>query len=158
MNTQTETQTAKNLEAAFAGESMANRKYLYFAKLARRLGYEDVAAIFEDTAHHETGHAFAHLAMIFPEKEMTIEKLLQASIDGELYETQQMYPEFERIAREEGRLDAVAEFQEQGEESAEHARMFQRAAKQFHNLGKVEAEHAQRYIDTLDQVKQNQIH
>ncbi len=70
------TQTEKNLESAFAGESMANRKYLYFAKIARNLGAEEVAALFEETAHQETGHAFAHLELLYPPSEMTVEKVL----------------------------------------------------------------------------------
>src|SRR5271156_2848328 len=95
-------QTSENLQAAFAGESMANRKYLYFAKIARQLGNEEVAALFEETAHQETGHAFSHLNLLYPENEMTVEKILSLAIEGELYETNQMYPEFERIAIEEG--------------------------------------------------------
>lgn len=147
-------QTKRNLEAAFAGESMANRKYLYFAKIARKLGNEEVARLFEDTANQETGHAFAHLDLLFPASEMTVEKLLQAAMEGELYETNQMYPEFERVAREEGNLDAVAEFQEQGRESAEHARIFASAARRFKALGVVEAHHAERYRQALEKVKE----
>jgi rubrerythrin len=155
MNThEAHTQTAHNLEAAFAGESMANRKYLYFAKIARKLGNEEVARLFEDTANQETGHAFAHLDLMYPASEMTIEKLLQVAMDGELYETNQMYPEFERVAREEGRLDAVAEFREQAEESAEHARIFASAARRFNALAKVEAHHAERYRQALVQVQE----
>jgi rubrerythrin len=138
MNNLTNTETEKNLEAAFAGESMANRKYLYFAKLARELGNEEVAELFEETANQETGHAFAHL------------QLLELAIEGELYETNQMYPEFERIARQEGRLDAVEEFIEQADESREHAKVFTQAAKRFNSLGKVEEWHARRYQKALE--------
>jgi rubrerythrin len=143
------TQTEKNLESAFAGESMANRKYLYFAKIARNLGADEVAALFEETAHQETGHAFAHLELLYPSKEMTIEKILELAIEGELYETNQMYPEFERIAVEEGVQSAVDEFQEQGRESQEHADIFIKAAKRFKALGLVERFHANRYIKAL---------
>src|SRR5437868_13933912 len=94
--------TEENLHSAFAGESMANRKYLYFAKIARKLGNEEIAKLFEETAHQETGHAFAHLDLMYPSQELTIEKILELAIEGELYETNQMYPEFERIAVEEG--------------------------------------------------------
>src|SRR5580658_6255779 len=113
MKTETTTRTKKNLEAAFAGESMANRKYLYFARIARELGNEEVSELFEETAHQETGHAFAHLDLIYPKADMTVDRLLEIAIEGELYETNQMYPEFERIAQEEGNQTAVAEFQEQ---------------------------------------------
>ena len=144
------TQTEKNLDAAFAGESMANRKYLYFAKVARELGNDVIADLFEKTAHQETAHAFAHLELLYPASEMTVEKLLELAIEGELYESKQMYPEFEATAREEGRFDAVSEFQEQAEESADHAAMFQKAAKRFKALTAVEAHHAARYQKALD--------
>lgn len=147
------TQTEKNLEAAFAGESMANRKYLYFAKVARELGDETVAELFEKTAHQETAHAFAHLELLYPTTGMTVEKLLEVAIEGELYETNHMYPQFERVAREEGQLDVVPEFQDQARESAEHAAMFEKAAKRFKALTAVEAHHAARYQKALEQVK-----
>ncbi len=147
-------QTLKNLEAAFAGESMANRKYLYFAKLARELGHEDVAALFEDIARQETGHAFAHLQLLYPKEGMTAEKLLELARDGELYETNHMYPEFEQTARQEGDASAVAEFKEQAAESAVHATIFQKAAQRFKALGKVEALHAAEYDEALKRVQQ----
>ncbi len=150
-NHQTKTET--NLHSAFAGESMANRKYLYFARIARKLGSDSVADLFEETAHQETGHAFAHLDLLYPESEMTVEKLLELAIEGELYETNQMYPEFERVAKEEGNLEAVAEFKEQAAESKEHAEIFQQAAKRFHALGMVEAFHAKRYQTALENLK-----
>jgi len=146
------TRTSQNLQAAFAGESMANRKYLYFARIARRLGNEEIASLFEETAHQETGHAFAHLDLIYPEKEMTIEKLLETAIEGELYETNQMYPEFERIALQEGDQAAVEEFREQALESKVHAEIFQQAAKRFHALAMVEAFHAKRYQNALSKL------
>ena len=148
------TETEKNLEAAFGGESMANRKYLYFAKKARELGNEEIATLFENTAHQETAHAFAHLELMYPSEMLdSVEKLLEIAIEGELYETNHMYPEFEATARREGKLDAVAEFQEQAEESAEHAEMFQKAAKRFKALTGVEAHHAARYQKALESVK-----
>lgn len=143
------TQTEKNLEAAFAGESMANRKYLYFAKIARQLGNEDVANLFEETAHQETAHAFAHLELMYPTSTLTVEKLLEIAIEGELYETNQMYPSFEKTALEEGRLDAVEEFKDQADESKEHAEIFMQAAKRFKALGLVEKWHANRYQNAL---------
>ncbi len=152
MKTQ-KSRTEANLNAAFAGEAMANRKYLYFAKAARKLGNEEVAQLFEETAHQETGHAFAHLELIYPESEMTVEKLLALAIEGELYETNEMYPEFEQVAKEEGNLDAAKEFVEQGNESREHAEIFQKAAKRFHALAMVEKFHATRYQKALDKVQ-----
>ncbi len=146
-------QTAQNLESAFAGESMANRKYLYFAKLARQLGNEEVAALFEDIANQETGHAFAHLQLMYPKEGMTVEKLLELARDGELYETNQMYPEFERVAREEGDAAAMAEFQEQAAESREHADIFAKAAQRFKALSKVEALHAAEYDEALQKLR-----
>jgi rubrerythrin len=151
---QTLSKTARNLEAAFAGESMANRKYLYFAKIARELGSPDVAELFENIANQETGHAFAHLQLMYPKQGMTVEKLLELARDGELYETNQMYPNFEREAIEEGDLAAVAEFREQGAESREHAEIFRKAAQRFKALGKVEALHAAEYDKLLQQIRQ----
>lgn len=140
--------TPANLQSAFAGESMANRKYLYFAKLARAQGDEEVAKLFEETAHQETAHAFGHLELIYP-KTLSVKELLRIAMEGELYETNQMYPEFERVAREEKEAAATAEFKEQAEESAQHAQLFQKqlekAEKRFMALGKVEAKHAARY-------------
>lgn len=150
-----DTKTFKNLEAAFGGESMANRKYLYFAKVARQLGNEEIAKLFEETAHQETGHAFSHLELMYPPADLTVEKILELAIEGELYETNHMYPEFERVAIEEGQPDAVSEFQEQGAESAEHAKIFQNAAKRFKALTLVEGFHAKRYQNALDAVKSN---
>lgn len=153
MEKQAETKTDKNLHAAFAGEAMANRKYLYFAKLARKLGNEEVAQLFEETAHQETGHAFSHLELIYPLSELTIERLLEIAIEGELYETNQMYPEFERIALEEGNVQAVSEFREQAKESQEHAEIFEKAAKRFKALALVERFHAKRYQTMLEKVQ-----
>jgi rubrerythrin len=141
--------TDKNLKEAFAGEAMANRKYLYFAKQARRLGNNQIAELFEEIAHQETAHAFSHLELIYEPNSLTVGKLLELAIEGELYETNHMYPEFERIAREEGEMEAVNEFIEQGAESRDHANIFMQAAKRFNALGKVEKIHAKRYQDAL---------
>ncbi len=144
--------TEENLHSAFAGESMANRKYLYFAKVARKLGNEEIAKLFEETAHQETGHAFAHLELMYPSNELTVERILELAVEGELYETNQMYPEFERIAREEGNEAAVEEFKEQQAESREHAEIFTKAAKRFKALTLVEKYHADRYQKALDKL------
>jgi rubrerythrin len=154
MKTFLDTQTKKNLEAAFAGESMANRKYLYFAKLARELGDEEVANVFEQTAAQETQHAFSHLSLIYPKEGLTVEKLLEMAIEGERYEHTVMYPEFEAIAAKENNLDAVAEFKEQGAESKEHEAQFKQtlelARKKFAALKVVEKIHADHYQSVLD--------
>ncbi len=153
MNKLNHTETEKNLETAFAGESMANRKYLYFAKQAKRLGNHEIAKLFEDTANQETAHAFSHLELIYPPNELTVEKLLELAIEGELYETNQMYPEFERTAKKEGELEAAAEFVEQAKESKEHASIFAEAAKRFNVLTKVERIHANRYQQALQNLQ-----
>ncbi len=148
-----ETKTRKNLEAAFAGEAMAFRRYLYFGEIARELGNEEVAQLFEKTAKDEFGHAVAHLQLLYPKKEMTVEKLLETAANGELYETNEMYPQFEKEALAEGNLDAVEEFQEQAKESYEHAQMFKEAAKRFKSFKKVEWHHANGYLAALEKVR-----
>jgi rubrerythrin len=148
-----ETKTRKNLEAAFAGEAMAFRRYLYFGEIARELGNEEVAQLFEKTAKDEFGHAVAHLQLLYPKKEMTVEKLLETAANGELYETNEMYPQFEKEALAEGNLDAVEEFQEQAKESYEHAQLFKEAAKRFKTFKKVELHHANGYLAALEKVR-----
>lgn len=155
-----DSKTIKNLEAAFAGESMANRKYLYFARQCRALGADDIAEVFEETARQETMHAFGHLELLYPPQQMTVEKMLEIAIEGETYEYTEMYPSFRHMAVEEQRTDAVAEFDEQIAESKEHAEMFaatlKKAEKRFAALTGVEKRHAQHYQDTLDKfVKEN---
>jgi len=145
--------TIKNLEAAFAGESMAHIKYRYFAKLAREAGADDVAAIFEETADQEVMHAFGHLDLLFPKAQLTPAKSLEMAIEGETYEYTEMYPKFRHLAVEEGNHAAVAEFDEQIAESIEHAAAFKRtleiAAKRFAALARVEERHANHYRATL---------
>lgn len=154
MANQSDSVTVKNLEAAFAGESMANRKYLYFAKKAREMGAVEVAEVFERTAEQETMHAFGHLELLFPSSELTVEKMLQYAIDGETYEYTEMYPSFRHMAEQEGNDAAVKEMDEQIAESKEHAAMFakilEKAAKRFAALAKVEEKHANHYQATLD--------
>jgi rubrerythrin len=150
------TKTRKNLESAFAGEAMAFRRYLYFGEIARELGNEEVAQLFEKTAKDEFGHAVAHLQLLYPKKGMTVERLLETAANGELYETNEMYPQFEKEALEEGNLDAVEEFQEQVKESYDHAQMFKEAAKRFKSFKKVELHHAQGYLKALDKVRAEQ--
>lgn len=152
-NTIQKSVTIENLEAAFAGESMAHIKYRYFAKLAREAGDEDVAKIFEETAAQEVMHAFGHLDLLYPKAQLTSAKALEIAIEGETYEYTEMYPKFRHLAVEEGNQAAVAEFDEQIAESQEHAANFKRtleiAAKRFAALAKVEERHANQYRDAL---------
>jgi rubrerythrin len=146
--------TIQNLEAAFAGESMAHIKYRYFAKLARAAGDEVTAKIFEDTADQEVMHAFGHLDLLYPSAQMTPAKALEIAIEGETYEYTEMYPKFRHLAVEEGNSAAVQEFDEQIAESKEHAQAFratlEKAAKRFAALAKVEERHANHYQRALD--------
>jgi rubrerythrin len=154
--TRPEIKTMANLEAAFAGESMAHIKYRYFAKLAREAGDEQTAAIFEETANQEVMHAFGHLDLIYPKHEMTPAKALQLAIDGETYEYSEMYPAFKRTAIEEGNAAAVMEIDEQIEESKVHAQQFkntlEKAQKRFSALAKVEERHANHYQAQLSKI------
>lgn len=148
--------TIQNLEAAFAGESMAHIKYRYFAKLCRDMGDEETARHFEHTADQEVLHAFGHLDLLYPKDKMTPAKALQFAIEGETYEYTTMYPQFRHAAVEEGRTDALREIDEQIAESKEHAAQFkavlEKAAKRFAALAKVEERHANAYQAVLDKI------
>lgn len=147
-------ETINNLEAAFAGESMANRKYLYFARRCRALGADDVAEVFERTAEQETAHAFGHLELLYPSNTLTVERMLELAIEGETYEYTEMYPAFRHTALEEKNQAAVDEIDEQIAESKEHAEQFaavlDKAIKRFEALAKVEERHANRYREALE--------
>ena len=159
--------TLANLEAAFAGESMAHIKYRYFAKLAREMGDELTARTFEETAAQEVLHAFGHLDLLYPKNQMTPARALQIAIDGETYEYSEMYPGFRQTAQAEGDAAAVAEMDAQISESKEHAAAFaaalqasqalqatlQRAQKRFAALAKVEERHAAHYQSVLATVQ-----
>jgi len=131
--------TLQNLKDAFAGESQANRRYLYFAKVADVEGRPDIAGLFRDTSEGETGHAHGHLEFMesvgdpatgLPIGETNLN--LKAAIAGETHEYTDMYPGMARTAREEG-LDEIADW--------------------FETLAKAEKSHAgrfQRALDTLD--------
>ena len=110
--------THDNLKEAFAGESQANRRYLYFAQKADVEGYPDVAALFRSVAEGETGHAFGHFDFLAevgdPVTGSKVGKTtdnLQSAIDGETYEFTEMYPGFARTARDEG-FEEVGEWLE----------------------------------------------
>ncbi len=154
--------TLKNLDAAFAGESMANRKYLFFAEVARKLGYTDLSKLFKETANQETEHAFAHFSLLHPElivedpaalsddqKKEIAARCLALAIEGETYEHTTMYPDFATAAQRDRDETAAAEFQAQAEESAEHASVFREAAHRFGLLVNVEHFHADRYTEAL---------
>jgi rubrerythrin len=122
--------TEENLKAAFAGESQARNKYAYFAKVARKEGYHYIAKIFEETAINEVQHAkdeFKLLKGIGSTKDN-----LKAAIEGEHYETEDMYPRMAKEAEEEGNKEA---------------------AKLFKQIAKVEKEHEERYKQLLAMVE-----
>ena len=110
--------THDNLKEAFAGESQANRRYLYFARKADIEGYPEIAGLFRDVAEGETGHAFGHFDFLAevgdPVTGVKVGKTadnLQSSIEGETYEFSEMYPGFARTARDEG-FEEIAEWLE----------------------------------------------
>ncbi|MBM3406481.1 MAG: rubrerythrin family protein [Betaproteobacteria bacterium] len=153
-----EIKTFANLEAAFAGESMAHIKYRFFARLARAAGDEQTARVFEETADQEVMHAFGHLDLLYPRDQMTPARALEIAIAGETYEYTEMYPKFREAAVAEGARAAIAEIDEQIAESREHAERFaqtlNRAARRFQALADVEKRHAARYQRALDATRE----
>ncbi|HHU32054.1 MAG: rubrerythrin [Zhaonellaceae bacterium] len=126
--------TEKNLWAAFAGESQARNKYTYYASVAKKEGYEQIAAIFNETADNEKEHAklwFKFLNGIGDTKAN-----LKAAAAGENYEWTEMYKQFEQEAREEG-FDEIADF--------------------FHEVAEVEAEHEKRYLALLKNLEEGKV-
>ena len=126
--------TEANLWTAFAGESQARNKYTYFASQAKKEGYEQIAAIFEETALNEKEHAkiwFKELAGIG-----TTSENLKVAADGENYEWTDMYAEFAKTAKEEG---------------------FDRLAYLFEAVGKIEKEHEERYRKLLENVEEGKV-
>lgn len=155
-----EIKTRANLEAAFAGESMAHIKYRYFAAIARAAGDESVARIFEETAAQEVQHALGHLDLLYPKANLDTRRCLEMAIAGETYEYTEMYPRFLEVALHEGDAAAIAEISEQITESQEHAELFhaaleratlEKAAKRFAALARVEERHANHYRAALAQ-------
>jgi rubrerythrin len=128
---------------------------MYFARIAREDGFEDVAQHFEHTAAQELKHAWGHLELLIgrPSTKVCLEK----AIEGETYEYTEMYPQFERQAKAETNIEAVKEFNEQGRESLEHAQQFKavldKAAKRFAALKRVEQRHAEAYQQVWETVK-----
>jgi rubrerythrin len=130
--------TEQSLKEAFAGESQANRRYLYFANQADIAGANDVAAVFRSTAEGETGHAHGHMEYLIeggagepgtgmPAK--TVSEALQAAIAGETHEYTDMYPGMAKTARDEG-FDEIADW--------------------FETLAKAERSHANKFTKTLE--------
>ncbi len=127
--------TEENLQEAFSGESQARNMYTYFAAVARKEGYHYIAKIFEETADNEKRHAKDHFVRLGKLNDTAAN--LQAAIDGEHYETTTMYPDFAKIAEEEGNDDA---------------------ANLFRQIAKIEAHHRDRYQKLLDMLKNGTVY
>jgi rubrerythrin len=130
------TKTHENLKEAFAGESQANRRYLYFAKVADIEGYPEVAGLFKDTADGETGHAHGHLDHlkqvgdpVTNEPIGNTRKNLASAVVGETYEYETMYPGFAKAARDEGFADIAEWFETLAKAEKSHAGRFSAALK-----------------------------
>jgi rubrerythrin len=128
--------THQNLKEAFAGESQANRRYLYFAQKADIEGRPEIAGLFRDVAEGETGHAFGHFEFLEEVGDPvtgvpvgSTDQNLKSAIEGETYEYTQMYPGFAKTAREEG-FDEIAEW--------------------FETLARAEKSHAGRFSKGLE--------
>ncbi|MFZ5639809.1 MAG: rubrerythrin [Bacillota bacterium] len=116
--------TIENLKAAFAGESQARNKYTFFASVARKEGWLEIAEIFEETAKNEKEHAEIILKLL---KGIGDSKQnLQAAIDGESYEWEDMYPSFAKAAREEGQTEAARFFEEVAKVEKYHAERYRK--------------------------------
>jgi rubrerythrin len=126
--------THQNLKNAFAGESQANRRYLYFARQADIEGYPDVGGLFRDTAEAETGHAHGHLDYLKPAGDPatdkpigSTDKNLAAAVAGETYEYTEMYPGMAKTARDEGFGEIAEWFETLAKAERSHAGRFQKA-------------------------------
>ena len=129
------TQTEKNLQTAFAGESQARNKYTYFASKAKKDGYVQIAKIFEETAENEKEHAKMWYKLLNGGIGST-EENLKAAADGENYEWTDMYDGFAKTAREEG---------------------FEDIAKLFEGVAAIEKEHEERYRKLLDNIEKEKV-
>ena len=130
--------TQDSLKYAFAGESQANRRYLYFAKAADIEGYPDVAGLFRDTAEGETGHAHGHLEYLKkvgdPATDLPIGdvgEMLKSAVAGETHEYTDMYPGMAKTAREEGFAEIADWFETLAKAERSHAGKFQKALDTF---------------------------
>ena len=124
--------TWKNLEAAFAGETQAYTKYQYYASKAKKDGYQQIGAIFEETADNEKEHAKIWFKILHDGAVPETTENLKDGIKGEDYETTEMYKKFAKTAREEG---------------------FEEIAQKFEGVGAIEKEHRERYQKLLDNVE-----
>jgi len=121
----------QNLKDAFAGESQANRRYMYFARQADIEGYPDMGGLFRDTAEAETGHAFGHLDFLKSVGDPatgspigSTEKNLKAAVEGETYEYTEMYPGMAKTARDEGHAELAEWFETLAKAEKSHAGRF----------------------------------
>ncbi len=130
-----ETKTEKNLKAAFAGESQARNKYTYFAKVAKKEGYNYISKVFEETAANEMQHAKDEFKLLNGINDTKTN--LKAAIEEEHYETENMYPTFAKEAREEGNEEA---------------------AKLFEDIGKTEKHHEERYKKLLKMIEESTVY
>ncbi|MFA6829268.1 MAG: ferritin family protein [Bacilli bacterium] len=130
------TKTEQNLLAAFAGESQAHTKYGYYASVAKKEGYQGFAALFEETSRNENEHAEVWFKFLHGGSIPTTEANIVDAANGEDYETNVMYPEFAKIAREEG---------------------FPEIAAKMDLIGAVEARHEARYNAMLEALKTNKL-
>ena len=128
--------TEQNLMAAFAGESQARNKYTYYASKAKKDGYEQLAAIFEETANNEKEHAKLWFKELHGGSVPSTEENLVDAANGENYEWTEMYKEFAETAKEEG---------------------FTRIAKLFEMVGEIEKEHEARYLTLLNNIKDDRV-
>lgn len=124
--------TEANLYAAFAGESQARNKYYYYAKKAEQDGFEQMAAIFRETANNEEQHAKIWFKLLNNSAIPSTEENLQDAVNGENYEWTEMYSQFAETARQEG---------------------FTRIAMLFELVGKIEKEHEERFKVLLERLK-----
>ncbi len=127
-------QTEKNLLEAFAGESQARNKYTYFASVAKKEGYQQIAAFFEETANNEKEHAKIWLKQL--QGIGDTKQNLQSCINGENYEWTSMYPDFAKTAREEG---------------------FSQIAMLFEKIADIEKEHEERYAVLLKNIEEEKV-
>ena len=125
--------TEQNLLAAFAGESQARNKYTYFASKAKKEGYEQIAAIFQETADNEKEHAKIWFKLLHDGDVPTTTENLKAAAEGENFEWTDMYDRFAKEAEEEG---------------------FTKIAYLFREVGKIEKEHEERYLKLLENVEE----
>ena len=126
--------TEANLLAAFAGESQARNKYTYYASKAKKEGYEQIAAIFEETANNEKEHAKMWFKELHGGSVPDTLTNLKDAANGENYEWTEMYEEFAKVADEEG---------------------FTEIAKLFRGVGEIEKHHEERYLKLIDNIENN---